>query len=540
MSELSQKTRSDRKAKAQRLVRVDPNQTVDASGFREPDALDADVKTGERPISQRQFKRGGKVMHVLGSYPSHNMGRKARKSGGRLGIEYENRDLKKANAEREGTKHVGGFKSGGHVVAGANEGFGQKPAKSQIKSEAIYFKESGQKPRKARKHGGEVKPKDHLEGCMCPSCCGIGSRANGAVVDGSDTEGRWMPTSLSEKALKKGKTLAELRTEEGESEAKMSTAEGKVGYEHVAYKRGGRTAKAGGGDLKSESDANRELSKQPSGAAKALALRAMKTAQKKGVDPYNSQPSQANAYSSLWNLKGGRPARKAGGSVSDGTLEGTRPTGGRKARARGGNLSAEDADTGKPALRLLKTHTGPQGHTAKIYKDRETGEHRVKYFKPSGEYLPKADSYHGGDSYDRERNKEAFEDASSTAQHQAEKGFRKGGRAERKHGGRTKGVNINIVIAGGKKDQPQAPSMPPPMPGAAPPMMPPKPPMTPPPIAGGVPNGAPPQIPPGMMPRKAGGRVERGYKLPANAGGKGRLEKIKIYGARAHEKAAIK
>ena len=441
MSELSQKTRSDRKAKAQRLVRVDPNQTVDASGFREPDALDADVKTGERPISQRQFKRGGKVMHVLGSYPSHNMGRKARKSGGRLGIEYENRDLKKANAEREGTKHVGGFKSGGHVVAGANEGFGQKPAKSQIKSEAIYFKESGQKPRKARKHGGEVKPKDHLEGCMCPSCCGIGSRANGAVVDGSDTEGRWMPTSLSEKALKKGKTLAELRTEEGESEAKMSTAEGKVGYEHVAYKRGGRTAKAGGGDLKSESDANRELSKQPSGAAKALALRAMKTAQKKGVDPYNSQPSQANAYSSLWNLKGGRPARKAGGSVSDGTLEGTRRSVGRRAR---------------------------------------------------------------------------------------------------KSGGRTKGkTNINIIIGAGHGEAPKPP-MPPPMPGAAPPMMPPKPPMTPPPIAGGVPNGAPPQIPPGMMPRKAGGRVERGYKLPANAGGKGRLEKIKIYGARAHEKAAIK
>ena len=58
----------------------------------------------------------------------------------------------------------------------------------------------------------------------------------------------------------------------------------------------------------------------------------MRMAQKSGVDPYNSQPTQAKAYNKLWNLNGGKPARKGGGTVDDGT----RPTGARIARKSGG------------------------------------------------------------------------------------------------------------------------------------------------------------------------------------------------------------
>lgn len=66
--------------------------------------------------------------------------------------------------------------------------------------------------------------------------------------------------------------------------------------------------------------------------AQAVAGSAMKMASKKGVDPYNSQPTQAKAYNQLWNMRGGRPGRAEGGKINDGT----RPTGGRLARKGGG------------------------------------------------------------------------------------------------------------------------------------------------------------------------------------------------------------
>ena len=45
--------------------------------------MDADVKTGMRPISRRQFRKGGKVVAVHGKHAVHHAGKKPRKSGGR-------------------------------------------------------------------------------------------------------------------------------------------------------------------------------------------------------------------------------------------------------------------------------------------------------------------------------------------------------------------------------------------------------------------------------------------------------------------------
>jgi len=87
---------------------------VDASDWKPDEPLDADVQTGERPVSRRAFKVGGKVD---GEKAMTDLSRKPRKSGGAAlsANSLQNRDMKEANEEREGKKHVGGFKRGGVI-----------------------------------------------------------------------------------------------------------------------------------------------------------------------------------------------------------------------------------------------------------------------------------------------------------------------------------------------------------------------------------------------------------------------------------------
>ena len=74
----------------------------------------------------------------------------------------------------------------------------------------------------------------------------------------------------------------------------------------------------------------------------------------------------------------------------------------------------------KPNLRLIKTHTGPKGHVAKVYKDRDYGEYRTKFYSPEGKHLTEGDS-HTDDS----------EDAHMTAMHEVNRGYAKGGKAKK-------------------------------------------------------------------------------------------------------------
>lgn len=85
----------------------------------------------------------------------------------------------------------------------------------------------------------------------------------------------------------------------------------------------------------------------------------------------------------------------------------------------GGKVEKEE----KPSLRLVKTHTGPKGHVAKVYKDRDYGEHRVKFFSPEGKHYPDAD-YHTDD----------VGDANDTAQGQLNR-YKKGGKVHFSEGG---------------------------------------------------------------------------------------------------------
>ena len=85
--------------------------------------------------------------------------------------------------------------------------------------------------------------------------------------------------------------------------------------------------------------------------------------------------------------------------------------------AKGGKVEKEE----KPNLRLVKTYTGPKGHVAKVYKDRDWNEYRTKFYTPEGKHLTEGDS-HTDDA----------DDAHHTAQSEVNKArYAKGGTAKR-------------------------------------------------------------------------------------------------------------
>ena len=121
MSELAKKARSAMRDKISRLMRTDPKAKVDGSSYIPPEPLDADVKTGLRPVSRRQFKRGGKVAKMEGGACKPRADRMARKNGGSTPATPDNiinRDVKEANQKRDGKKHIGGMKKGGAAKHG--------------------------------------------------------------------------------------------------------------------------------------------------------------------------------------------------------------------------------------------------------------------------------------------------------------------------------------------------------------------------------------------------------------------------------------
>ena len=171
MSEAAKAARKAMHAKIARITRVDPHQKVDASSYTPPDALDADVKTGARPVSQRLYKRGGKTVgKVHGEHANHHAGRKPRKSGGRTltADSMMNRDSREANEERPGGRaHKGAFKRGGHAEkfegSARDEREDHKLAKKHHMSmrewehSDLDKKHDRQRSTKGLKHGGRSK-----------------------------------------------------------------------------------------------------------------------------------------------------------------------------------------------------------------------------------------------------------------------------------------------------------------------------------------------------------------------------------------------
>jgi len=171
MSTTSEKAREAAKSKVERLTRADPLKAVDASGYRPEGAMDADVQTGPRPVSRRQFRRGGSVE---GAKAIMRADRKPRASGGRTKIDggLINEDVKEANQEREGLKHVGGMKRGGRTGK-----LGGGPLMQATGSPSLPPTTIG------RKEGGKV----HASGCECAKCGGgrVEKAKGGAIYGGT-------------------------------------------------------------------------------------------------------------------------------------------------------------------------------------------------------------------------------------------------------------------------------------------------------------------------------------------------------------------
>lgn len=115
MSELSRQARRAMRAKIHRITKGESGK-VDASDYGPEEVLNAGVKTGLRPISRRAFKKGGKVVANAGKDAVKHAGKKPRNGHKPLSINaLVNRNLKDANEDREGIKHIGGLKTGGRA-----------------------------------------------------------------------------------------------------------------------------------------------------------------------------------------------------------------------------------------------------------------------------------------------------------------------------------------------------------------------------------------------------------------------------------------
>jgi len=97
MSNLAKTAREAMKSKARKWASA-KDQKVDSSDWSPAEPINADVKTGMRPVSRRAYKSGGKV------------------EGDSYAKQIVNRNVKEANESRPGVKHVGGMKAGGGVL----------------------------------------------------------------------------------------------------------------------------------------------------------------------------------------------------------------------------------------------------------------------------------------------------------------------------------------------------------------------------------------------------------------------------------------
>ena len=247
MSEYSAKTlREKMKAKARNLAKPGnyvKDQEVSSADWSPAEPLEADVKTGMRPISRRAYKKGGKVAMMEGSCGAARSDRPARKAGGKvsseIGVGMANKNMKEANEDREGKKHIGGLKHGGKAKRASG---GSVPSAAETEDTKARLGSMKIKPtRGAAQHykkGGKAEG-----GSLLKKMTGAKSEAEKQAESMRDV-GKMGTANYTQED--KGALNRALRGDDSLPEPNEA-AERSGKYQN--YKKGGRTARAMGGAL---------------------------------------------------------------------------------------------------------------------------------------------------------------------------------------------------------------------------------------------------------------------------------------------------
>jgi len=575
MSKDAKKAREALKAKARRLASAN-SEKVDSSTFTPAEPLNADVKTGMRPISRRAFRSGGKV---TGAPAKAHAGKKPRKSGGKVEASQwvnakVNRDVKAANEEREGKKHIGGLKSGGRASHARG---GRTPSAIDLgqAERGLRNNSDSKKTYNVVDKSGKVisSHSSQRDAIRALSRSGDGPDFNGnSIKSGMKTGGRAkktkggvpLPPEMPESVKRtRAEALAESMVDQQkrkDGRALPPDMSKQIPGDHATnaggyapQKRGGRTKKMAGGPMMDPRLGIVRGKALPGGDA--LITPGMK---KGGKVKGHSDEAMDKALIKKMVKPSARTGKAEGGVTK---YLGAGPEGndeqkdaeaeyGKRESALSRAMNRIENDFSPAAMRKMR----------KEVADRRAKDKGLQAFiarrkkRDESDSMKKAGYATGGMIEDSKKalmlkadphNQSKIKPAAPKKEEAKEKAC--GGRMARKSGGRAKGkTHINIVIATGKGQQdPMAGGMPP-MPPGGPMGGPPRPPggvPVPMPPAGGAPGGAPMAMPVPMpmpapqqqppMARKSGGRVSKVAKsyndMEAGSGsGEGRLQKTDI------------
>jgi hypothetical protein len=542
---MAKTAREAMKAKAKRLGGDRPLEKVDSSTFTPPELLNADVKTGLRPISRRQFKKGGKVM---GETCEARADRKPRKSGGKAeATEYANakvnRNVKAANEEREGKKHIGGMKSGGRAKKNAGGGNMPLPVPrpKNLDSRQVDRKltEPGDAASSDLNRMMDIQRREDAAAEAAParktggrtgklSGGAIAKYTKKAVTDYANRRSGQMHSQDKPEYYRDEYDQNKIRRS-GNREKGISTALDKLsGKAKVnatpdiaadGMKKGGRTKKASGGQTRAA-----QMMKDASDTAGVPGAR---------MDFASGQ----SRFGKALGLKKGGTAKHDDAKQDMALIKKMVKAEARTGKAEGGFQNKRDYPLDLPSDEEMQ---------------KKAWANRKAQRKEAGDKTKKPVFAKGGEA--RTARKVGGGVFSGPGYPGKIPGVVPGGRTARATGGKTKGkTNVNIVIAAGKGGQPDMP-MPPGLmgkPAGGIPV-----PVAPPPGAGGPQGGMPMPVPmpmppggpagapgaggPPPMARKAGGRISKvasSYKdmEAGSAGGEGRLQKTDI--AKKHKGA---